>query len=216
MSTETLNLLLGSPSSLSEDNGKVPCAEALACQNNIDIPNDELLSHRLILDMKVDPLFTLCHPAVVGQLFERMVEQGFMVCFGVTGQSWGEDPDRHDSESMMQRDLDMMDVYFDLLLRVIMPRVFPIYALITQEKQSSKKRPDKFRRKEGVIPSSRQQASQSRPAGKVCMLREIANSFGDELQELFSSVETLLSLVQGNRDVKHKSLFIFYTKYYYF
>lgn len=140
------------------------------------------LSCKLILDIDKDPFYTLCHPSVMSELLMRLTEMGFTIAYGLTGQDWDEEDMNYTSEDLMKRDLDLFLGYLEILLKVMIPRVFPIFEAVKTLENGRDKKNRKGRGKS---------------TGPISLLHEISESLYGDLTLLFGAVETILSLITG-------------------
>ena len=89
-----------------------------------------------------------------------------------------------DPETMMLRDLRVFESYFELLIRVIMPRIFPVYTAVCGSAQTRPRTP---------------RASKQPNAAnlKLNLLEEISSALRSELPLLFQTVSSIMVHIQG-------------------
>ena len=152
----------------------------------------EPLSFKLVLDIDKDPLYTLCHPLVATELLLRLTDMGLTIAFGLTGQNWDEEDADQNPDELMTRDLQLFSSYIEMMLKVIIPRLFPIYeATRTIENESAYRSP-----KTGYYFGGDGKRKRSSGASMV-LIDEIASRLCPDIAMMFGSFESAIGMVNG-------------------
>lgn len=160
------------------------------------VPTDpiqvEPLSYKLVLDIDKDPLYTLCHPSVTTELLLRITDMGLTIAFGLTGQNWDEEDSDQNPDELMARDLQLFSGYIEMLLKVVLPRLFPVYeATRTIENESAYRSP-----KTGYYFGEDGKRKRS-PASPISMIDEVASRLCPDIAMMFGSLESAIGMVNG-------------------
>jgi hypothetical protein len=98
-----------------------------------------------------------------------------------------------DPEAMMLRDLRVFESYFELLIRVIMPRIFPVYTAVCGSAHTRQQNPRALKQTKTVN-------------AKLNLLEEISSALRSELPLLFQTISSIMQQIQGI--LSEKALFI--------